>query len=82
MTKVCDRCRVPGCLLDYGGNACHRARQQECPDVVFTNADMIRQMTDEELADFLACTWSEDLELWQTEKEKVIAWLSESDEDM
>ena len=20
--KLCDRCRVPGCLLDYGGKAC------------------------------------------------------------
>lgn len=34
--KVCDRCRVPGCLLDYGGKACRNARKQECPDVVFT----------------------------------------------
>ena len=48
--KVCDRCRVSGCLLDYGGKACQNARKQECPDVVFTNADKIREMSDEELA--------------------------------
>lgn len=48
--KVCDRCRVSGCLLNYGGKACRNARKQECPDVVFTHADKIREMDDEELA--------------------------------
>lgn len=51
--KMCDRCRVPGCLLDYNGKACENARKEHCPDVVFTNADHIRSMTDEELAGFL-----------------------------
>ena len=50
---MCDRCRVPGCLLDYNGKACANARKKYCPDVVFTNADHIRSMTDEVLADFL-----------------------------
>lgn len=35
--KLCDRCRVPGCLLDYGGKACQEARKKYCPDVVFTH---------------------------------------------
>lgn len=48
--KLCDRCRVPGCLLDYGGKACQEARKKYCPDVVFTHADKIREMDDEELA--------------------------------
>ena len=48
--KLCDRCRVSGCLLTYGGKACREARKQECPDVVFTRADKIREMDDEELA--------------------------------
>lgn len=48
--KLCDRCRVPGCLLNYGGKACQEARKQECPDVVFTNADKLREMDDEKLA--------------------------------
>lgn len=48
--KLCDRCRVSGCLLTYGGKACREARKQECPDVVFTNADKLREMDDEELA--------------------------------
>lgn len=29
--KLCDRCRVPGCLLDYGGKACQEARKKHCP---------------------------------------------------
>ena len=53
--KLCDRCRVPGCLLDYGGKACKEARKKHCPDVVFTNADKIREMDDEALAVALMC---------------------------
>ena len=53
--KLCDRCRVPGCLLDYGGKACQEARKKHCPDVVFTNADKIREMDDEALAVALMC---------------------------
>ena len=49
---MCDRCRVPGCLLNYNGKACANARKEHCPDVFFTNADHIRSMTDEELVGF------------------------------
>lgn len=58
--KVCDRCRVPGCLLDYGEKACQNARKRECPDVVFTNADKIREMSDEELAVAIMCPFDLD----------------------
>lgn len=51
--KLCDRCRVAGCLLNYGGKACQEARKEQCPDVVFTNADKIREMEDEKLAALL-----------------------------
>lgn len=61
--KLCDRCRVSGCCLNYLGEACKRARKRECPDVVFSNADRIRAMSDEELAaflcDFRSCDSSE-----------------------
>ena len=53
--KLCDRCRVPGCLLDYGGKACQEARKKYCPDVVFTHADKIREMDDEALAFIIMC---------------------------
>lgn len=52
--KVCDRCRVSGCLLNYGGKACRNARKRDCPDVFFKNADRIREMDDAELAILLA----------------------------
>lgn len=52
--KVCDRCRVSSCLLDYGGKACRNARKRECPDVFFTNADILREMDNKELAVLLA----------------------------
>lgn len=51
--KLCDRCRVSGCCLNYLGDACKRARKRECPDVVCTHADQIRSMSDEELAEWL-----------------------------
>ncbi len=53
--KLCDRCRVPCCLLDYGGKACQEARKKYCPDVVFTHADKIREMDDEALAVAIMC---------------------------
>lgn len=52
--KMCDRC--PGacnCLLNYNGKACERWRKKNAPDVVYSNADRIRAMSDEELAKFL-----------------------------
>lgn len=58
--KLCDRCRVPCCLLDCGGKACKGARKEYCPDVVFTNADKIREMDDEELAVAIMCPHDDD----------------------
>lgn len=58
--KLCDRCRVTGCLLDYGGKACKEARKKHCPDVVFTNADKIREMDDEALAVVIMCPHDDD----------------------
>lgn len=80
--KLCDRCRVPGCLLNYGGKACQNARKQECPDVVFTHADKIREMEDEELAGFLAYTWATKDKAWRTDGGEVLAWLKEPEEEL
>lgn len=47
---LCDRCgEAMHCLLNYDGKACRKNRTVE-PN----NADRIRAMSDEELADFLA----------------------------
>lgn len=42
-----------GTAIYRGGKACKNAREQNCPDVVFTNADRVREMNDEELAKFM-----------------------------
>lgn len=58
--KLCDRCRVPGCLLDYGGKACKNARKQNCPDVVFTNADRV-PVSDTQAYKMLGNGWTVDV---------------------
>lgn len=80
--KLCDRCRVPGCLLDYGGKACKEARKKYCPDVVFTNADKIREMDDEALAFIIMCPRDDDYKCLGPGKESCIKcrldWMRES----
>lgn len=57
--KLCDRCRVSGCCLNYIGEACKRARKRECPDVVYTNGDKMRDKSNEELAVYFSdMAWS------------------------
>lgn len=75
--SMCDRCRVPGCLLNYNGKACANARKEYCPDVVFTNSDRIRAMSDEELGAFLG-EWAAKECVWTTDGTgEVLAWLKE-----
>lgn len=40
-----------------------------------TNADRIRSMTDEELADFLAYTWATSARAWQKDPGETLHWL-------
>lgn len=76
--KMCDRCRVPGCLLNYNGKSCEKARAEYCPDVVYTNADHIREMTDEELGLFLG-EWAERHLAWMCDGTgEALAWLEEA----
>lgn len=76
--KMCDRCRVPGCLLDYNGKACANARKEHCPDVVFTNADHIRSMSDEELKVYLCYISDCAMCLWQSSSGcKLEDWLKQ-----
>lgn len=52
--KLCDRCKVSGCCLDYLGPSCAHARKESCPDVQPTNAEAMAGMELDELAEFLA----------------------------
>lgn len=58
--KVCDRCRVPGCLLDYGGKACRNARKQECHNPCATIEDARRTIADTRPADVDTVTRCKD----------------------
>ena len=51
--SMCDRCAVSGCALNYNGVACRNARKKLCPDVVFTNEDLILDMDTSQLAALL-----------------------------
>lgn len=78
--KLCDRCRVSGCCLNYLGEACKNARKRECPDVVCTNADRIRSMSDEELAFYLAEQWATATRAWQKDIAETLEWLLQTEE--
>jgi hypothetical protein len=42
-----------------------------------TNADRIRSMSDEELADFLAYTWATSSRAWQKDTGETLHWLKQ-----
>ena len=42
-----------------------------------TNADRIRAMSDEELADFLAYTWATSARAWQKDPGETLHWLQQ-----
>ena len=46
-----------------------------------TNADMIRAMSDEELADFLAYTWATSARAWQKDPGETLHWLQQPAEE-
>ena len=45
-----------------------------------TNADSIRSMSDEELADFLAYTWATSARAWQKDTGETLHWLKQRSE--
>ena len=45
-----------------------------------TNADRIRAMSDEELADFLAYTWATSARAWQKDTGETLHWLKQNAE--
>lgn len=74
--KLCDRCRVSGCCLNYLGTACANVRARVCPDVQANNAELIHNMTLDELAAFLA-SWAQESKVWKREFGEVRGWLTD-----
>lgn len=80
--KLCDRCRVSGCLLDYLGTACQHAREQECPDVQPNRAELIANMSLNEMAtEMVAAILYELCEDGVPNKEQILHWLSSPPSD-
>lgn len=46
-----------------------------------TNADRIRAMSDEELADFMAYTWATSARAWQKDPGETLYWLQQPAEE-
>lgn len=51
--KLCERCSVPVCCLDYLGGACEAARKEYCPDVKPNRAENIQVLELDELAQYI-----------------------------
>ena len=69
--KLCDRCPVPGCCLDYLGKACEHARKEVDPTLVPTTLELMHSMDAEELATFLSKTFCQSLG-----KPQLLEWLN------
>ena len=65
--------------VGYKVNECN---QKDCPyrTETITNADRIRAMSDEELADFLAYTWATSARAWQKDTGETLHWLKQNAE--
>ncbi len=79
--KGCKFCPAFGtCEAHYRGSSCAAMRSRygidSNPEII-TNADNIRTMDDEELAEFLAYTWATSARAWQKEYGETLYWLQQ-----
>ena len=66
--SLCDRCEhAGGCLLEYDGGVCRKLR-----NVTPTNSDLLRQLSDDDLADVIF----NELSMFQS-REQLLTWLGE-----
>lgn len=79
--KLCDRCRVPGCYLNYLGAACKNARQEHCPDVQPNRAELISNMSLNEMAERIIPVFEELCEDGIPAPEYMRSWLAGSPEE-
>lgn len=79
--KLCDRCKVSDCCLNYLSDACKSARSRVCPEVRANNAELIHNMTIDEMAVFLA-EWAGESKVWKCDFGEVRGWLTEEPKEM
>lgn len=81
MMKLCDRCPVGGCCLDYLGSACQDIRAHGCPDIQPNRAELISNMTISQMASQLIPAILYDLcEDGVPSKEMIERWLKSEPE--
>ena len=76
---------MPTCnICKYAGRPTYKSPCAECKEFSKyeyenkkTNADRIRSMSDEELADFLAYTWATSARAWQKDTGETLRWLKQ-----
>lgn len=74
--NLCNRCRVPGCCLDYLGKACESARKEHCPEVKRNRAEIISDMDIDEMAKKLLPVFEELCEDGVPSPEYMRDWLA------
>ena len=83
---ACEQCKyITACMAeaDCLGQAFDPNYDGEhgCTDFApCTNADRIRAMTDEDLADFLSYTWATSARAWQKDTCETLQWLKQTTE--
>lgn len=78
-----DFLRCKDCKYDIGKclGVSRRGSHKNCFEPkVMTNADRIRDMSDEELSDFLAYTWATSARAWQKDTGETLHWLKQRSE--
>ena len=78
--KLCDRCLVSGCCLDYLGKACQSARKKTCPDVRPNRAELIANMSLDQMAEELIPMFEELCEDGIPSPEYMRCWLMEEED--
>lgn len=81
MMKLCDRCTVPGCCLDYLGKACEHAREEHCPAAQPNRAEVLCSVDYEtDMALLLARMYGEICEGDAPSAAAILDWLCVCDE--
>lgn len=75
--KLCDRCSVPGCCLNYLGAACANARKEHCSDVQLNRAEAIANMSLDEMARDLIIIFEELCEDGVPSEDYMRFWLAQ-----
>ena len=74
--QACPDNTLDGCKVKEHNAICPLTNMAKpITEYKMTNADLIRAMSDEELADFLAYTWATSARAWQKDTGETLHWL-------